>query len=198
MAREFKVGQVVKIRQWNDMVQEFGFSKYEWIDTPGYTFIKSMRHLCGRIATITSIDRNIVELEFNNERGNISFVYTTFMIEPYIPTVEDLVGKVVELRNGNRYLCIVSQYYYEKVIIFTGTNSWFSSVKDHLNSNLLHCKESEYDIMKVYEPDYGTFGLCLSEANKLIWKRIEEESVKEMTIADVEKLVRSKVKIVKE
>ena len=51
----FKVGDKVKIRQWNDMVEEFGLDAYGNIKTRGHTFPKGMKYLCGKIATIKGL-----------------------------------------------------------------------------------------------------------------------------------------------
>lgn len=196
MAIEFKVGQVVKIRQWDDMEKEFGLDKYEDINIGNRViFIKSMKHLCGRKTTITSISPNgVVHLDFEDKSGQTDWHYTTDMIEHFIPTYEDLIGKVVETRNGKRYLCIKAE---EDGITFFN-NSCHLLASDR-GADLLSKVDKDFDIMKVYEPKYGkSLNSALNRASTIIWERIEEEKIKEMTVAEIEKLVGSKVKIIKE
>lgn len=52
----FTVGQKVRVRQWNDMAEEFGLNDYGYIDCP-YEFIPMMEPLCGRVFTISYIHR---------------------------------------------------------------------------------------------------------------------------------------------
>ena len=65
MKRKFKVGDVCRIRQWDDMAMEYGvhndlFPKnrlYDYI--PGSPrFATQMRYLCGKIFTIKSVRHN--------------------------------------------------------------------------------------------------------------------------------------------
>ena len=209
MAREFKVGQVVTIRQWDDMEREYGLKEKESvyscdnIKVPGAGFTEPMKELCGKKATILKIEHmayrnhDRITLDFHDkELKDTSWYYTTDMIEieQYIPTFEELVGKVVEIRDGRRYLGVKTT---NEGIIFTGIAGWFAA-KDR-GADLLSKYGKELDIMKVYEPKYGYyFSGVLDSENTLIWERKEVEEVKEMTIADVEKLVGCKVKVVKD
>ena len=80
---KFKVGELVRIRQWDDMVKEFG------VDSVGdiyscVQFVTSMKPLCGKYAEIVSLDENDVEvkLKFFNCGGlDTSWNYSTDMIE---------------------------------------------------------------------------------------------------------------------
>ena len=206
MARKFEVGQKVRIREWDDMKKEFGVDYTGDIETFPI-FVKDMKHLCGRTATITCIreydrylglDRcvkNIV-LKFDDTCGNVSFTYSTDMIEPCFPTFEELVGKVIETRDGRRYLGVDTK---DKGIIFCNYCGWFAA--SDRNENLLSRYHKDNDIMKVYKPECCkgcTLNSILEYVGTIIWERIEEEPIKEMTVADVEKLVGTKVKIVKE
>ena len=196
MARKFEVGQKVKIRQWDDMEKEFGLNLIGSINCYR-SFVETMKNFCGRIATIKEIlSDGTVILDFEDKSANISsWEYSTDMIEPcvYIPTFEELVGKVVEARDGRRYLGVKTE---NEGIIFTGVSGWFAA--SDRNENLLSRYGKGLDIMKVYEPKYGYyFSEVLNSASTLIWERKEVEEVKEMTVADVEKLVGCKVKVVK-
>lgn len=55
MARDikFNVGDTIRIRQWDDMVAEFGLDSDG--DVRFVFFVRAMRHLCGRTAFITRI-----------------------------------------------------------------------------------------------------------------------------------------------
>lgn len=54
--RNFKVGDRVVVRDWDDMAKEYGVSK--WGDIPKDSqFTNSMKHLCGRTATVTCVEK---------------------------------------------------------------------------------------------------------------------------------------------
>ena len=77
----FKVGDRVRIRQWDDMVKEFGVDFTGDIKCTRW-FTPLMKHLCGRIATIKSMSDYDIYLDFENKEGRTNFVYSTDMIEP--------------------------------------------------------------------------------------------------------------------
>ena len=76
--RTFKSGDIVRIRQWDDMEREFGLNAYDYIDCK-FCFSKQMRELCGLdglvIDSIGSDDR----VTFKNYRASWSI--STDMIE---------------------------------------------------------------------------------------------------------------------
>ena len=86
MKNKFKVGYRVRIRQWDDMVKEFGLTvdgRIPFTKTCGTTFIDDMKHLCGRTATITSIDYNTeeVDLDFDDKSGDTHWYFFLGAIE---------------------------------------------------------------------------------------------------------------------
>lgn len=53
----FKVGDHVRVRYWEDMLDEYGYtSNGESINTPGVCFVKSMRQMSGFEYKLTTID----------------------------------------------------------------------------------------------------------------------------------------------
>lgn len=80
---KFKVGELVRIRQWDDMEKEFGVDSVGFIDSC-VSFVTSMKPLCGKYAEIVSIAENGVEVKlklFNCGGLNTSWCYSTDMIE---------------------------------------------------------------------------------------------------------------------
>lgn len=78
---KFKVGELVRIRQWDDMVKEFGLDADGDIKTYA-GFVSYMKPLCGKYAEIVRLDGSLVELKFFNCDGlNTSWNYSTDMIE---------------------------------------------------------------------------------------------------------------------
>lgn len=86
MKNKFKVGDRVRIRQWDDMVKEFGLTVDGYIPftkTCDITFTNYMKHLCGRTATITSINYKTeeVNLDFDDKSGDTGWYFFLGAIE---------------------------------------------------------------------------------------------------------------------
>lgn len=78
---KFKVGELVRIRQWDDMAKEFGINSWGCIESR-FLFTAAMRPLCGKYAEIVRLNGSLVELKFFNCGGlNTSWEYSTDMIE---------------------------------------------------------------------------------------------------------------------
>lgn len=78
---EFKVGDRVKIREWDDMAKEFGTDPIGNINILPFNFVKEMQILCGRECVIEGICASKIELgQWDNEDGLNYWNYTTNMI----------------------------------------------------------------------------------------------------------------------
>lgn len=55
---KYKVGDKVKVREWDDMEVDFGVDKNGYINTPVFRFTKFMKNYCGKIATIVNVVSN--------------------------------------------------------------------------------------------------------------------------------------------
>ena len=82
---KFKVGELVRIRQWDDMEKEFGTNTLGTINTQ-QGFLRKMEPLCGKYAEITELyNGNRVLLKFFNCEGleylTEGFAFDTDMIE---------------------------------------------------------------------------------------------------------------------
>lgn len=78
----FKVGELVRIRQWDDMAKEFG------VDDDGsimchYSFAEDMKPLCGKYAEIREHRDNgrVLLRFFNCEKESTDWAFNTDMIE---------------------------------------------------------------------------------------------------------------------
>lgn len=57
---KFEVGDLVRIKQWDDMAYQYGGDEYD-IPMPGAYFVDSMRNLCGKEFVITGIFGDEIE-----------------------------------------------------------------------------------------------------------------------------------------
>lgn len=105
---KFKVGDRVRIRQWADMEKEFGLDKDGDI-MPPCIFTKVMKHLCGRVATVTSVGTpfvGYVGLKFDDESGRIAWTYTFDMLEPINAKQKTSAETIVIYRNGDTVIAL--------------------------------------------------------------------------------------------
>lgn len=95
MERNFKVGDKVRIRQWDDMAEEFGMDGPVYIQTLE-GFVEIMRPLCGKKAKIRAIHGERVSLEdFEDCEGLYTdFNYSMDMIE-HVEEKEKMTSNVV-------------------------------------------------------------------------------------------------------
>lgn len=82
---KFKVGELVRIRQWDDMEEEFGINREGTILTL-HGFVVNMKPLCGKYAEIVGLGENDkVGLKFFNCKGledlTEFYLFDTDMIE---------------------------------------------------------------------------------------------------------------------
>ena len=70
---KYKVGDKVKVREWDDMAKEFGVdSDGDIIGTGLYLFAKSMKKFCGKTVTIKKIHASSYEI--NEINGAYAFI----------------------------------------------------------------------------------------------------------------------------
>ena len=107
---EPKVGDLVRIRQWDDMLQEFGTTELGNIKC-AFNFVSDMRYLCGTEFTITGIG-NPSFLRTKMISGlDCSYSISIDMIEPVVffdrESWEPEPGEVVRVREWDD---MVSEY----------------------------------------------------------------------------------------
>ena len=119
---DFKVGDKVRIRSWEDMTKEYG-TTWNGIDTPGWSFVDSMKELCGTEFTITKLEEyasatQVTGLKFNGRK----WIITTDMIEKVtspayvndIKTFDEALDILVAIKscvmNSTCDVCFVNRY----------------------------------------------------------------------------------------
>lgn len=80
--RIFRPGDLIRIRQWDDMEQEFGMNDYGSIACK-FTFVPEMKDLCGMTAIIAEIEDDEVFFEPDScdNSDYKSYRFSTHMIE---------------------------------------------------------------------------------------------------------------------
>lgn len=106
--RKFKVGDRVRIRQWDDMAKEFGIDWDGDISMPPPTFTKDMKYLCGRTATVTEISALDVKLDFDDKSDINYWYYTIYMLESIEDNPE--VREVNRIAKTGEYIKIINAY----------------------------------------------------------------------------------------
>lgn len=83
---DFMVGDRVVIKSWEQMKTEYGVDEYGSIKCK-CGFLKAMKNLCGKKATITKKDGEKIWLTFDDINADNGWSFSTDMIELAYPTV---------------------------------------------------------------------------------------------------------------
>ena len=82
---DFKINDKVRIKSYDDMVQQYGVDEYGNIPFYTMVFTPYMKHLCGQSATIVDMaigDEVEVWLEFEDKQlNNAKWCYAVQMLE---------------------------------------------------------------------------------------------------------------------
>lgn len=175
MERNFKVGDKVRIRQWDDMAEEFGMDGTDYIQTLE-GFVELMRPLCGKKAKIGSIHGERVSLEdFEDCEGlDTDFSYSMDMIE-HVEEKEKMTSNAVV----NLLMDILGVKVGEEFNVPISRNGPFHFREDGC---LVDCKGS------IRRDIFGeiAMGIC----------SIQKVPIKEMTFEEIERELGYKIKIV--
>lgn len=104
-------------------------------------------------------------------------------------------GMIVETREGVKYVVLRNACTFGDLIV-NGKDLYWNELSNYNDELIEHNDYNELDIVKVYKPKHP-YAIHTFEEDKLelIWER---EEYKEMTVAEIEKELGYKVKIVKE
>lgn len=102
---EFKVGDKVRIHQWDDMVEEFGLDEEGDIKLPYPDLVVSakFKHLCGKTGKIINIENGNIYFKPFDDTG--IFCYLPCILEPYTPRVAKVGEYVKILKTGKIVKC---------------------------------------------------------------------------------------------
>ena len=107
--RNFKVGDRVVVRDWDDMEKEYGVDRCGNINKNNQ-FVERMKPLCGRTATVTCVENGFiaqkVKVDFDDKSGSINWTFNPWMFNPTDvlahknPEAKFKVGDYVTLKEG--------------------------------------------------------------------------------------------------
>lgn len=83
----FNIGDLVRIRQWDDMIAQYGASDYG-IATPDAAFVHNMKNLCGREFIIDNFIEQYGRIFVKGH--NFPWSITEYMIEPVDEPEDDM------------------------------------------------------------------------------------------------------------
>lgn len=104
---KYKVGDKVRVRQWDDMVEEFGESAGS-IDTPACSFEEDMRLYCGTIVTIKEVKDD--ESYYIIEEDNEDWFWTDEMFENMYYSCADKITKDLQEAYDKVFKSILPKY----------------------------------------------------------------------------------------
>lgn len=169
---KYKVGDKVVIKNWDDMVEEFGLTIGGNIDCK-YCFLDKMAEYCGKTMTIKSIEeRGVYKME--EDGGTWNWSEDMFELEK----IKFENGQLIETREGTLYV------YLENVNNFGIKDSRFYNLETGNFLEIYDLDDSEFsdfDVMKIFELNYmgdlfrGYDKEELIERSKIIWSRDDFE-----------------------
>lgn len=156
----FKIGDKVRVREWEDMEEEFGVDMYGDIRSKA-GFIKEMRNFCGKIVTISDVNGQLYKIK--EDKG--AWIWTDDIFENADFCLNDIREEmIVMLRSGEFYVSIGVRFINAEGYI--PRCNYCKNMK-HKTCNTL------FDIVAVYQPSklYGSgFDGMLTPNSEPIWR----------------------------
>lgn len=173
----FKEGQKVRVRKDLVVGRKYG----------QHYFNGCMEPFKGRVLVVFAISDHSYRL-----RDASGLLFSDEMLEPADFTKSDLeTGMVVEYREGSRRMVFGDR--------LLGQSTYYS-LNDFEETLFEKSTRHDMDIMKIYRPRveqlYGIEEIFKFENLELLWERKEEPEAEEMTLAEIEKELGRKIKIV--
>ena len=172
---KFKAGDKVRVREWDDMAEEFGVTKNGDINTPIVTFAQSMKRLCKKVVTIKCVYDNYYIMQENN------YDWTDDMLYPVNFTINDLKdGDMLKVKQGNIYMWLNGKA--------RSLTDGIGNVNEDLTNNATH----DFDIVEIR--DSKNYKESIANLFKhynglpIIWKRVKVK--KNVSVEEIDKLLR--------
>ena len=172
---KFKSGDKVRVREWDDMLEEFGRTVGGSINLPVVMLNPSMRRLCGKVVTIKCVYNNCYSTQEND------YNWTDDMLYPANFTINDLKdGDMLKVKKGNKYMWLNGK-----------ARSLTGGIGD-VNEDLTNNSDSDFDIVEIRDSKN-----CRESITNLfkhyndfptIWKR--EKVKRDVSMEEVDKLLR--------
>lgn len=137
---EFKVGDKVRIRQWDDMAEQFGLDEEGDIKIPYPDLVVSakFKHLCGKTGKIINIENGNIYFKPFDDTG--IFCYLPCILEPYTPRVAKVGEYVKILKTGKIVKCDHDTEY------------WGEKIFKCDEGDCIYLKPEEYEVLDDYIP----------------------------------------------
>lgn len=131
---KYEVGDKVKIKCWNNMVDEFGFDDtYNTIHTPS-GFTKTMSQYCNTIMTIKSVKENYYEMKEDNGL----YFWDECVIKGWI-NVKDQLPE------------LTLKFYYDKIVqISDPVKIKLNNGDEHIGRYVFSITELKYALPRLY------------------------------------------------
>lgn len=157
---KYKVGDKVRVREWEDMANEFGIDACGDIDCE-ISFVTSMAMFCGRVVTIKDVNGNFYEIEEDNGEWE----WRDYMFRNISFCLDDIREEmIVMLRSGEFYVSIGVRFINAEGYI---PRCNYCKNMEHKTGKTL------YDIVAVYQPSRlykNGFDGMLTPNSEPIWK----------------------------
>lgn len=159
---EFKVGDKVRIRQWDDMAEEFGLDEEGDIKVlyPDLVVSAKFKHLCGKTGKIINIENGNIYFKPFDDTG--IFCYLPCILEPYTPRVAKVGEYVKILKTGKIVKCDHDTEY------------WGEKIFKCNEGDCIYLKPEEYEVLDDYIPPLNCRFVVLKDVYNLTKGKIYE------------------------
>lgn len=161
---KYKIGDKVRVREWEDMAKEFIKTTVGIISKNGCRFSEDMKELCGKTYKIEGVWDETSNGIVRYKLDKCEWVLDDYMLENAEFCLDDLKDEmIVKLRNGKIYLSLGEN--------FVGENGYMK--KSGYNKSLKFQLCCLWDVVEVYPPskEYGAgINGMLKPNAEPIWK----------------------------
>lgn len=189
------VGKTYRIRQWDDMENEFGLTAMGNIDCPPYCFVVEMNHLCGKRCLVKDKAEGKIYIDIEGCPKSSEWNYTANMIEHIEENKMPIEIKpgyiVVFLDKAMKEQIYTVAIQNEKGEVYCAYQFGWHHIKEDYPNGF---ENKYYKIVKIYGLSERGGDLFSVDGRELLY----DASVKKMTKSEIEKELGYKIEIVEE
>lgn len=157
---KYKVGDKVRVRQWDDMVKEFGYMNGDrnYINTPMVAVMPEMKQYCGKVVTICKVYK--LDNAYDVSEDMYGYYWTDDMFEPIEqPKLEVVHHSPLTYRIYDELKCHVGK---ANAISAEALSDMFGISQRQLRKHILAIRRSG-ELEKVIGSANGGYYVCTAE-----------------------------------
>lgn len=195
---DVEVGKTYRIRQWDDMANEFGVSEMGSIKCNPIRFVKDMKHLCGKKCVVRRKGEERIYIDIEDSAESNVWYYTADMIEPIFDAnkipVEIKPGYIVAIKDKDfsRTIDAIALTTIDGSLYFANNDVSYDYKKDFNGGDF---KTPDYEIVKVYGNPPKSAPIKFGKYDRDI---LYDANRQKMTKSQIERALGHQIEIVEE